>query len=67
MAPPRAMTGATLMDEKDPQSPTSPTNTDATLTGDAIIDIGEDESPTTRLSSQHTRASVIVDAAEPRK
>jgi hypothetical protein len=63
MSPLRAMTGDTLMGEKTPQSPTSPTDTDATLSGDAIIDIAEDDC-TTRPSSQHTRSS--AQSAQPR-
>ncbi|KAL5121026.1 hypothetical protein ACEQ8H_000875 [Pleosporales sp. CAS-2024a] len=49
------MTGDTLtMDEKPPQSPISPTDTEATLSGDAIIEIAGDDECTPRPSSQHT-------------
>ncbi|OAK99935.1 hypothetical protein IQ06DRAFT_377793 [Phaeosphaeriaceae sp. SRC1lsM3a] len=49
------MTGETLTDEKHPHSPTSPTGTDATLSGDAIIEIAEDDGANTRPSSQQTQ------------
>ncbi|KAH7394251.1 hypothetical protein DE146DRAFT_679493 [Phaeosphaeria sp. MPI-PUGE-AT-0046c] len=57
------MTGETLTDEKHPHSPTSPTGTDATLSGDAIIEIAEDDGADTRPSSQRTRES--VESAQP--
>lgn len=53
MAPVRSMTGDTVVNEteKGPQSPVSPTSTEGTLRGDAIIEIGEEESSTSRASS----------------
>ncbi|KAF2252397.1 hypothetical protein BU26DRAFT_256403 [Trematosphaeria pertusa] len=53
MAPARSMTGDTVVNEteKGPQSPASPTCTDDTLRGDAIIEIGEEDSSTSRSSS----------------
>jgi hypothetical protein len=61
----RTMTGETLTDEKLPQSPASPTGTDATLSGDAIIEIAEDDGASTRPSSQRTRES--GESAQPRR
>ena len=46
------MTGNTFTNEKEPQTPTSPTNTyTSTLHGDFIIDIREDDESTPRPSS----------------
>lgn len=62
----RTMTGETLRDEKTPQSPispVSPTCTDATLTGDAIIEISEDDNGSARLSSKNEGG----ETAQPRK
>jgi hypothetical protein len=61
------MTGDTLMDEKTPQSPTSPTDTEATFTGDAIIEIGEDRSVPMRPSSLRTHSSGCNENAQPRR
>ncbi|KAJ4319369.1 hypothetical protein N0V94_003959 [Neodidymelliopsis sp. IMI 364377] len=53
------MTGATCTDEKMPRTPVSPTNTDtSTLHGDAFIEIGEVDAPSSRPSSAiHPTAS----------
>lgn len=60
------MTGETLTDEKHPQSPASSTGTDATLSGDAIIEIAEDDGGASpRPSSQRTRES--SESAQPRR
>ncbi|KAH7085930.1 hypothetical protein BKA63DRAFT_529459 [Paraphoma chrysanthemicola] len=55
------MTGDTLTDEKTPQSPTSPTDTDATLSGDAIIEIGEEHDADSRPQT----SSVSGETAQP--
>ncbi|ORY00888.1 hypothetical protein BCR34DRAFT_575368 [Clohesyomyces aquaticus] len=68
MAPNRSMTGDTMISEKDPQSPTSPANTDnsgETLRGDAIIEIHDHGSSTSR-SLVDTHSSVSEDSAQPR-
>lgn len=57
------MTGDTLTDEKTPQSPASPTNTEATLSGDAIIEIGEDHDADSRPQT----SSVSGETAQPRR
>ncbi|KAF2466510.1 uncharacterized protein BDR25DRAFT_237165 [Lindgomyces ingoldianus] len=62
------MTGDTIVSEKRPHSPTSPTNTEDssdTLRGDAIIEIEEDGNSTTRPSSD-SRSSVNGDGAQSR-
>ncbi|KAJ4405076.1 hypothetical protein N0V91_005438 [Didymella pomorum] len=64
MAPSRTMTGDTFLDEKMPQSPTSPTSTDSTLRGDAFIEIGELNAPCSELSPD-VRPSSAGDAAQP--
>jgi hypothetical protein len=65
MSPARTMTGDTVL-EKGPQSPASPTNTDATLGGDAIIDVREDDPASTARSSEDSRSSVNDTPAQPR-
>lgn len=56
------MTGDTVTDEKTPQSPVSPTNTDATLTGD-FVESAEDSHSTIQPS---VRADTIdVESAQP--
>lgn len=65
MAPPRAMTGDTFTDEKTPQSPVSPTDTEATLAGDAIhgsIDASRSLPQPPSLSYSHD-----VENAQPRR
>ncbi|KAF1948217.1 hypothetical protein CC80DRAFT_556530 [Byssothecium circinans] len=53
-------------DEKTPQSPASPTSTDDTLRGDAIIHIREeDEGSAARSSSEDSRSSVNDAPAQP--
>ncbi|KAF1839783.1 hypothetical protein BDW02DRAFT_10134 [Decorospora gaudefroyi] len=64
MTPPRTMTGETFTDEKTPQSPASPTNTDSTLTGDAFIEIADDCHSTVRPSVR-TDSSIDVESAQP--
>ena len=60
------MTGETLTtEEKIPQSPASPTDTDATFQGDAIIEIGESDNVPSRPASTHTGSSVSVEVAQP--
>ncbi|KAH7401363.1 hypothetical protein BKA66DRAFT_102576 [Pyrenochaeta sp. MPI-SDFR-AT-0127] len=63
MAPPRALTGDTFSDEKPPQSPVSPTNTDATLTEDGINQITGGECLAARPSS--LKYSVDIESAQP--
>ncbi|KAH3906374.1 hypothetical protein HBI56_198060 [Parastagonospora nodorum] len=57
--PARTWTGDTLncVDEKPAHSPTSPTDTDTTFLGDAIIEIAEEDDCAARPSSQSTRSS----------
>ncbi|CAG5144358.1 uncharacterized protein ALTATR162_LOCUS1530 [Alternaria atra] len=62
MAPLRTMTGDTFTDEKTPQSPVSPTNTDATLTGD-FIESTEDSHSTIQPSVRTD--SIDVESAQP--
>ncbi|RII05783.1 hypothetical protein CUC08_Gglean008998 [Alternaria sp. MG1] len=62
MAPLRTMTGDTCTDEKMPQSPVSPTNTDATLTEDFIED-AEDSHSTIQPSVRTD--SFDVESAQP--
>ncbi|KAI8939317.1 hypothetical protein NX059_003107 [Plenodomus lindquistii] len=62
--PPRTMTGDTFTDEKTDDFPASPTNTDATLTGDAIIDIADDGRSSLR-SSECPSSSVDIESAQP--
>jgi hypothetical protein len=64
MAPPRTMTGDTFTDEKTPQSPVSPTNTDATLTGD-FIESAEDGRSTIQPSVR--TESIDIESAQPRR
>lgn len=67
MAPSRTMTGDTFMDEKQSQTPASPTNTDtSTLRGDAFIDIGEIHAPSSGSSSD-VRPASAVEGAQPGK
>lgn len=71
MAPSRAMTGETFIEEKpcpNPQSPTSPTNTDIsgeTVLGDAIIEIPDDGSSSNTTSDANS--SAIEAPPEPQK
>ncbi|KAF2634569.1 hypothetical protein P280DRAFT_538556 [Massarina eburnea CBS 473.64] len=61
------MTGDTILgseNEKEPQSPASPTSTDETLRGDAIIDIREEEG-SVAMSSEDERSSVNDASAQP--
>ena len=62
MAPLRTMTGDTVTDEKTPQSPVSPTNTDMTLTGD-FVESAEDSHSTIHPPTR--RDSVDVESAQP--
>jgi len=62
MAPLRTMTGDTFTDEKTPQSPVSPTNTDATLTGD-FVESAEDSQSTIQPSVRAD--SIDVESAQP--
>ncbi|KAF2630170.1 hypothetical protein BU25DRAFT_336150 [Macroventuria anomochaeta] len=65
MAPSRTMTGDTFMDEKQPHTPASPTNTDtSTLRGDAFIEIGEIYAPTSETSPDVPPSSA-GEAAQP--
>jgi hypothetical protein len=65
MAPPRTMTGDTFVpDEKTSQSPVSPTNTDATLGGDAFVETAEDGHSTIRPSVR-TGLSIDIESAQP--
>ncbi|CAO2656429.1 Nn.00g052320.m01.CDS01 [Neocucurbitaria sp. VM-36] len=57
MPPPRALTGDTFTDEKPPQSPVSPTNTDATLMGDAV----EEATRSSLRPSQRTNSSIDLE------
>ncbi|RAR09607.1 hypothetical protein DDE82_001725 [Stemphylium lycopersici] len=63
MAPPRTMTGDTFTDEKIPQPPVSPTNTDATLTGDGFVEVAEDGRSTIQPSMRTN--SFDVENAQP--
>lgn len=63
MAPPRTMTGDTYTEEKTPQSPVSPTVTDATLTEEVVAEIAEAPCSTVRPPS----LSVDLESAQPRR
>lgn len=65
MAPPRAMTGDTFTDEKTPQSPVSPTGTDATLAGDVIDEAIIADRSVARPPSLNY--SLDVESAQPRR
>ena len=71
MAPSRTMTGETFIEEKpnpNLQSPTSPTSTDIsgeTLSGDAIIEIQDDDNSSNTTSNANS--SAIEAPPEPRK
>lgn len=71
MAPSRTMTGETFIEEKpspNPQSPTSPTSTDIsgeTLSGDAIIEIQDDDNSSNTTSNANS--SAIEAPPEPQK
>jgi len=71
MAPSRTMTGETFIEEKHSpnlQSPTSPTNTDIsgeTVSGDAIIEIQDDDSSSHTTSNANS--SAIEAPPEPQK
>jgi hypothetical protein len=61
MTPPRTMTGDTFVaDEKTPQSPLSPTNTDDTLRGEAFSEVIEDSRSTIR-----TNSLIDIESAQP--
>ncbi|KAL6707392.1 hypothetical protein ACN47E_004171 [Coniothyrium glycines] len=64
MAPPRTMTGDTCTDEISPQSPVSPTYTVATLPGEAVIEVVEEDGSGVR-PSLHSSSSVDVESAQP--
>ena len=62
MTPPRTMTGDTFVaDEKTPQSPISPTNTDDTLRDEAFVEVVEDSRSTIRPSD----SSIDIESAQP--
>jgi hypothetical protein len=64
MTPPRTMTGDTFVaDEKTPQSPISPTNTDDTLRNEAFVEVVEDSS--TIRPSVRTNSSIDIERAQP--
>lgn len=69
MAPTRAMTGDTVVGDVE-KGPQSPTDTECTLGGDAIIEIAEDENEnasTRRPSSDSGSGSIASEAsAQPR-
>ena len=69
MAPARTMTGDTVVSdaEEGPQSPASPTNTDDTLRGDAIIEIREEHDAFTTGPSLDSGSSVNEAPAQPRR
>jgi hypothetical protein len=66
MTPLRTMTGDTCADEKTPQSPISPTDTDDTMIGDAIIQVEEDTCSTIQPSVR-TGSSIDIENAQPRR
>ncbi|KAL1800762.1 hypothetical protein ACET3X_001104 [Alternaria dauci] len=60
------MTGDTFTDDKTPQSPASPTNTDTTLRGDAFIHIEDDNSDGRSTISPSVQTSEHdVESAQP--
>lgn len=61
MAPTRAMTDDTIVNDVE-KGPRSPTDTENTLGGDAIIEIGEDDVSTRRSSSDSRSRSSLNDA-----
>lgn len=65
MAPPRDLTSDNYTNEKTPQSPVSPTKTDATLTEGAINEITGNERLAVGTSSLNY--PIDVESAQPRK
>jgi hypothetical protein len=66
MTPLRTMTGDTFTDERTPRSPVSPTNTDSTLTGDAFIDIAEENGDCHSTIAPSVRTNEVdVESAQP--
>ncbi|KAF1844080.1 uncharacterized protein K460DRAFT_317227 [Cucurbitaria berberidis CBS 394.84] len=61
----RAMTGDTFTDEKTPQSPVSPTNTDATLRGDAVDNDSHSTIPPSLRPPLQINLSVDLESAQP--
>jgi hypothetical protein len=60
------MTGDTFTDERTPRSPVSPTNTDSTLTGDAFIDIAEENGDCHSTIAPSVRTNEVdVESAQP--
>jgi hypothetical protein len=59
------MTGDTYTNEKSPESPASPTNTDATLAEQAFVETADDTHSTIQPSVRTN--SIDIESAQPRR